>query len=106
MYQDLIVNDMLIYVGTLLVGAAMFAFIGLCFIGLLLTGLAARALQLAALKLAQAVARQWAGLRGPAGPLQGSLDSTESTLRHGDLDEPSGVPVPGPTTEAVRLAEQ
>lgn len=100
MYQDLIVNDLLIYVGTLLVAAAMFAFIALCFLGCLLVAIAARALQLAALKLAGAVHRQWAGWRIAGGGLIG-----QDAGRYGEGSEPAGLPVSAPTTEAIGLAE-
>ncbi len=101
MYQDLIVNDLLIYVGTLLVAASMFAFIALCFLGCLLVAIVARSLQLAALKLAGAVRRQWAGWRIGGDRLIG-----QETGWHGEGSEPANLPVPAPTTEAIRLAEQ
>jgi hypothetical protein len=105
MDQNLIVNDMLIYIGTLLVAAAMFAFIGLCFIGLLLVGLAARGLQLVALKLGQAVARQWTGLRGQGSVDQANQEGAQPAFRAAEMAESAGTAIPGPTTEAVRLAE-
>ena len=105
MDQDLIVNDMLIYIGTLLVAAAMFTFIGLCFLGCLLVGLAARSLQLAALRLSRAVTRQWIGWRGTGIRAEGSPASTGSASWQATTADPAGAVVPAPASEAVRLAE-
>lgn len=64
MNQDMITNELLVYAGTLLVAATMFAFILLSFLGCLLAGLAFRGLQLTVLTLSAAVVRQWSSWRG------------------------------------------
>ncbi len=90
MDQYLTVNDLLVYSGTLLIAAAMFAVIAVAFLGCLLVAFAARALQLVSLKLTNAVLRQWAEWHGH-GPVA-------DQMVHGIADH-------RPTTEAVTLLD-
>ncbi|WP_434616090.1 hypothetical protein [Arthrobacter sp. A5] len=90
MDQYLTVNDLLVYSGTLLIAAAMFAIIGVAFLGCLLLALAARGLQWASLKLTDAVLRQWAEWHQHGG-------GTDQSVQ--------GIADPRPTTEAVTVLD-
>ncbi|WP_026556195.1 hypothetical protein [Arthrobacter sp. 35W] len=70
MDNPILVNDLLVYSGTLLIGVLIFAVIAVSFLGMLLVALAARGVQMAVVPLAYALRRPWvlssAALKPPA----------------------------------------